>query len=154
MLQTLFLIAKVEKIGGLFDFDGTLPIIALQFLVLMYLLNILLYTPLLNVISERNQYINKNLTQASLILAQATKLSQQYELELVKTRKEAQLEISIAQRSHKKILELEVQSSQKIFDSYLTNITNNLKAEKSEILTSLEEEIDSLSNEIMIKITT
>lgn len=154
MSKSLVLFLALEKPGGLFDFDGTLPVIAIQFLILMFLLNIILYTPLLNVINERNQYINKNLAQASIFLTQANKLSKQYEDELLKARKEAQLEISTLQKLHKSILETEIKSSQQIFDNYLLKIINNLKVEKSRILTSLEKEINSLSNEIMVRIVT
>ena len=120
----------------------------------MLLLNTILYTPLLNVINERNQYINKNLAQASIILTQANKLTKQYEDQLLKARKKAQLEIASVQKVHKTILETEMKCTQKIFDNYLIKILNNLKVEKSRILTSLEKEINSLTNEIMVRIVT
>jgi F-type H+-transporting ATPase subunit b len=154
MSLSLILFLTLEKSGGLFDFDGTLPVIGIQFLVFMLLLNTILYTPLLNVINERNQYINKNLAQASNILTQANKLTKQYEDQLLKARKKAQFEIASVQKMHKTILEEEIKSSQKIFDSYLIKILNNLKVEKSRVLTSLEKEINSLTNEIMVRIVT
>lgn len=154
MSTNLILFLTLEKPGGLFDFDGTLPVIGIQFLVFMILLNTILYTPLLNVINERNQYINKNLAQASIILTQANKLTKQYEDQLLKARKKAQLEVALVQKVHKTILETEIKFSQKIFDNYLIKILNNLKIEKSRILTSLEKEINSLTNEIMVRIVT
>lgn len=154
MSPNLILFLTLEKSGGLFDFDGTLPVIGIQFLIFMFLLNTILYTPLLNVINERNQYINKNLAQASIILTQANKLTKQYEDQLLKARKKAQLEIASVQKVHKTILETEIKSSQKNFDNYLMKILNNLKVEKSRILTSLEKEINSLTNEIMVRIVT
>ena len=33
------LIIGTEKTGGLFDFDGTLPVIAIQFVLFMFILN-------------------------------------------------------------------------------------------------------------------
>lgn len=154
MSPNLILFLTLERSGGLFDFDGTLPVIGIQFLIFMFLLNTILYTPLLNVINERNQYINKNLAQASIILTQANKLTKQYEDQLLKARKKAQLEIASVQKVHKIILETEIKSSQKIFDNYLIKILNNLKIEKSRILSSLEKEINSLTNEIMVRIVT
>jgi F-type H+-transporting ATPase subunit b len=154
MSPNLILFLTLERSGGLFDFDGTLPVIGIQFLIFMFLLNTILYTPLLTVINERNQYINKNLAQASIILTQANKLTKQYEDQLLKARKKAQLEIASVQKIHKTILETEIKSSQKIFDNYLIKILNNLKIEKSRILSSLEKEINSLTNEIMVRIVT
>jgi len=152
MTEISILFLASEKPGGLFDFDGTLPLMAIQFLALMFLLNFILYTPLLNVINDRNQYISKNLASASSILSQSNQLIKQYETELAKARKEAQLEISTLQKLHKSILETEARSSQKVIDEFLVKITNSFKAKKDKVLVSLESEIDSLSSQIISKI--
>ena len=55
--------------GGLFDIDATLPLVAIQFVLLMIVLNILLYNPLLTVMAERNEYILNNLITASIALS-------------------------------------------------------------------------------------
>lgn len=152
MTETSIFFLATEKTGGLFDFDGTLPLVAIQFLALMFLLNFILYTPLLNIINDRNQYINKNLANASSILSQSNQLIKQYESELAKARKEAQLEISTLQKLHKSILETEARSSQKTIDDFLVKITNSFKVKKDKVLVSLESEIDSLSSQIISKI--
>src|SRR6476620_6329271 len=152
MMDTSILFLATEKEGGLFDLDGTLPLMAIQFLALMFLLNLILYTPLLNTINDRNQYISKNLANASSILSQSNQLIKQYENELAKARKEAQLEISTLQKLHKNILEVEARSSQKIIDEFVVKITNSFKIQKNEVLVSLENEIDSLSSQIISKI--
>lgn len=152
MTETSIFFLATEKTGGLFDFDGTLPLVAIQFLALMFLLNFILYTPLLNIINDRNLYINKNLANASSILSQSNQLIKQYESELAKARKEAQLEISTLQKLHKSILETEARSSQKTIDDFLVKITNSFKVKKDKVLVSLESEIDSLSSQIISKI--
>jgi F-type H+-transporting ATPase subunit b len=152
MIKLSILCLALEKSGGLFDFDGTLPLIAFQFLILMIILNIILYTPLLNIITERDEYINKNLVQASAILIKANNLNSRYEIELLKLKKEAQLEILTLQKLHKNLLEKEIKTSQKIFDNYLIDVISNLEIDKSKILIHLEKEINSLSSEIMMKI--
>jgi len=90
--------SEVTGPGGLFDIDATLPLVAIQFLLLMVILNVILYSPLLSVITERNEYILNNLAKASEILAQANELTGQYEQELNSVRKEAQLEITNSQK--------------------------------------------------------
>ena len=109
--------SEVSGPGGLFDINATLPLVAIQFLLLMVVLNVILYNPLLTVIEERKEYILTNLSEASKILAEANKLTTQYEQELDDVRKQAQLEITKAQNIHKEILEVEVNISQK----YLIN---------------------------------
>ena len=44
----------------MFDFDATLPLMAVQFLILMILLNQIFYKPLGQAIDLRTEYIRKN----------------------------------------------------------------------------------------------
>ena len=136
--------SEVSGPGGLFDIDATLPLVAIQFLLLMVLLNVILYNPLLTIIEERKEYILTNLSKASEILAEANKLTTQYEQELDSVRKEAQLEITNSQKIHKEILEVELNISQKYIDNLLDTITKDLLAKKDIALHSLDEIVSSL----------
>jgi len=91
--------SEVSGPGGLFDLNATLPLVAIQFVLLMFILNIVLYNPLLTIIEERKDYILTNLSEASKILAEANKLTTQYEQELDDVRKQAQLEITKSQKN-------------------------------------------------------
>ena len=122
-LSILISSSEVSGPGGLFDINATLPLVTIQFVLLVVVLNILLYSPLLTVIEERKEYILTNLGKASEILAEANKLTEQYEQELTSVRKEAQLEITNSQKIHKEILEIELNISQKYIDNLLDNIT-------------------------------
>ena len=81
-LSILISSSEVSGPGGLFDIDATLPLVAIQFVLLTVVLNIILYNPLLTIIEERKEYILTNLSKASEILAEANKLTEQYEQEL------------------------------------------------------------------------
>ena len=136
--------SEVSGPGGLFDIDATLPLVAIQFLLLMVLLNVILYNPLLTIIEERKEYILTNLSKASEILAEANKLTTQYEQELDSVRKEAQLEITNSQKIHKEILEVELNISQKYIDNLLDTITKDLLTKKDIALNNLDEIVESL----------
>ena len=140
--------SEVSGPGGLFDIDATLPLVAIQFLLLMVILNIILYNPLLTVIEERKEYILTNLSKASEILAEANKLTTKYEQELDSVRKEAQLEITNSQKIHKEILEVELNISQKYIDNLLDTITKDLLAKKDIALNNLDEIVQSLAANI------
>ena len=140
--------AEVSGPGGLFDINATLPLVAIQFSLLMILLNTILYSPLLKVIEERKEYILVNLGKASELLAEANQLTQQYEQELASVRKDAQLEIANSQKIHKEILEIELDISQKYIDNLLDNTTKDLIAKKDATLDSLDEIVKSLCNTI------
>ena len=140
--------SEVNGPGGLFDIDATLPLVAIQFLLLMVILNIILYNPLLRIIEERKEYILTNLSKASEILAEANKLTTQYEQELDSVRKEAQLEITNSQKIHKEILEVELNISQKYIDNLLETIAEDLSEKRNIALNSLDGIVQSLCGDI------
>ncbi len=152
-LSILISSSEVSGPGGLFDFDATLPLVAIQFMLLTFLLNILLYNPLLTVMTERKDYILSNLGKASEILAEADKLTTQYEQELTSVRKEAQLEITNSQKIHKEILEIELTISQKYIDNLLDTIQKDLISKKEIALNSLDTIVQSLCRTIETKLS-
>ena len=152
-LSILISSSEVSGPGGLFDFNLTLPLVAIQFVLLTVLLNIILYNPLLTVIEERKEYILTNLGKASEILAEADKLTTQYEQELTSVRKEAQLEITNSQKIHKEILEIELNISQKYIDNLLDTIQKDLLSKKNMALNSLDEIVQSLCADIETRLS-
>jgi F-type H+-transporting ATPase subunit b len=91
--------SEVSGPGGLFDLNATLPLVAIQFVLLMFILNVTLYNPLLTIIEERKDYILTNLSEASDILQKANELTTKYEQELEDIRKQAQSEITKSQKN-------------------------------------------------------
>jgi F-type H+-transporting ATPase subunit b len=152
-LSILISSSEVSGPGGLFDINATLPLVAIQFVLLTVILNIILYNPLLTIIEERKEYILTNLSKASEILAEANKLTEQYEQELTSVRKEAQLEITNSQKIHKEILEAELNGSQKSIDNLLNTITKDLLTKKDIALNSLDEIVQSLCVDIETKLS-
>ena len=152
-LSILISSSEVSGPGGLFDFNLTLPLVAIQFVLLTVLLNIILYNPLLTVIEERKEYILTNLSKASELLAEANKLTEQYEQELNNVRKEAQSEITNSQKIHKEILEIELDISQKYIDNLLDTIQKDLLAKKNMALNSLDEIVQSLCVDIEARLS-
>jgi F-type H+-transporting ATPase subunit b len=152
-LSMLISTSEVSGPGGLFDIGATLPLVAIQFLLLMVILNIILYSPLLAIIEERKEYILTNLGKASEILAEANNLTTQYEEELTSVRKEAQLEITSSQKIHKEILETELNISQKYIDNLLDTIIKDLVAKRNIALSNLDEIVQSLCTDIETRLS-
>ena len=86
-------------------------------------------------------------------MAEANKLTKQYEQELANVRKEAQLEITNAQKIHKEILEIELKISQKYIDNLLDSIQKDLLAKKEIALNSLDDIVKSLSADIETRLS-
>jgi F-type H+-transporting ATPase subunit b len=138
--------------GGLFDFGATLPLLAIQFLILMFVLNTILYNPLLTVMNERNEYIVSNLTKSAKLIAETTEIKTTYENEILEARKAAQLEITQCQKSYKELFDIELNKVQERYDSILAEYDSTLANEKASALTKLETEIESISEQILGKI--
>jgi len=152
-LSILISSSEVSGPGGLFDINATLPLVAIQFILLMVILNIILYSPLLTIIEERKEYILSRLAEASGKLAQAKQLTTQYEQDLETARKEAQLEIANSQNIHKEILDIELDISQKYINSLLETISSDLLNKKKTALDSLDSNVQALCNEVEAKLS-
>jgi F-type H+-transporting ATPase subunit b len=141
-----------EEKGGLFDIGASVPLIAVQFLALMFILDNILYSPLIEVINSRNTFILGNLSKASELIASASEITKKYEEELLVVRKSAQQDLATSQKSNKEILELELQTSQKYINELVTKIFADFGAKKEQVLATLESETTALSNQILDKL--
>ena len=151
-LSILISSSEVSGPGGLFDFNATLPLVAIQFVLLMLILNIILYNPLLTIIEERKEYILNNLAQASEILTQANELTSYYEQELSKVRKEGQLLVTEGQKIHKELLDIELDASQVYLDKLLDANIEDLLNKQKIALSNLDKLVESLRYEITKKL--
>ena len=70
--------SEVNGPGGLFDFNATLPLVAIQFLLLMVLLNIILYNPLIAIAEKREVEISSINADTKKISRKAEKLKNIY----------------------------------------------------------------------------
>jgi len=156
MTNSLFALAlqaaSTESEGGLFDFNATLPLMAIQILLLMVILNLLFYKPIGQILDERDEYIRKQLTQAAEILTKAEEITKQYELDLAQERREAQSIIASAQKAAQEVVALEIRQAQKDTEQLVTEATNQLNSQKEKALKALEEQVSSLSEQIKNKL--
>lgn len=144
----------VEKTaeGGLFDFDATLPLMAIQFLVLAALLNKLFYKPIGQAIDSRSDYIRTNLVGAKERLDKAEALAAQYEQELRTVRREAQATVASAQAEAQKIVADELKSAQEQALAEREKAAKEIEAQRQSAFSSLEREVDTLSEAIAAKL--
>nr|QCI07668.1 ATP synthase CF0 subunit II [Nitophyllum punctatum] len=153
-LLSSFIIQAITKEheGGLFDFNATLPLMALQFLVLTILLNFLFYKPISNILDQRSEYIRNSLTSASASLLKANELTSQYENKLAESRKDAQNIIKQAQQEAQLLVSNKIKDAQKNAENLLANAYQELSIQKEQALKSLENQVDMLSNQIRLKV--
>ena len=150
--QIFILLAEETEKGVLFDIGATLPLVAIQFLMLMFILNILLYNPLLTLVNERNEYVLDNLNKASEMTLAAKELNIKYESELIITKKEAKLEITELQKLQQEKFNNELKTSQKNIESLIQTVLESFNKKKFITLNNLENEIKILSNQMLNKL--
>jgi F-type H+-transporting ATPase subunit b len=141
-----------EGAGGLFDFNATLPIMALQFILLTVVLTFVFYKPVAKVIEDRDTMINNNLTEASAKLLKADQLYKQYDEQLKFARSNAQLIIAESEKEAKEIVAEEINKAKDDASKLIQQTNTELESQKSLALQKLETQVDELSDLIKDKL--
>jgi len=146
------MLAMSEGAGGLFDFNATLPLMAIQFVLLMVVLTFIFYKPVSKVLDDREQYISGNLTQASEKLIKADELYSQYDEQLKTAKVGAQATIAQAEKEAKDAVALEIGQARDDAAKLIERTNKELEAQKSLALEKLETQVDELSQLIKEKL--
>jgi len=146
------LLAMTEGAGGLFDFNATLPLMAIQFVLLMVVLTFIFYKSVSKVLEDREEYISGNLTQASDKLIKADELYKQYDEQLKTAKVNAQATIAKAEKEAKDSVALEIGEARADAAKLIERTNKELEAQKSTALAQLETQVDELSQLIKEKL--
>ena len=103
----------IEGAGGLFDFNATLPLMAIQFILLSVVLTFVFYKPISKVVDDRNLYIKKNFEAAYEKLAKADALNEQYDEKLRIANLSARTFISESEKEVKALVASEISKAGK-----------------------------------------
>ncbi|MGH2416557.1 MAG: F0F1 ATP synthase subunit B' [Microcystaceae cyanobacterium] len=136
----------------MFDFDATLPVMAVQFLILAVLLNTIFYKPLNKVLDERAEYIRSNEAESRERLSKAELLAKQYEQQLSEARKQSQDIIAAAQADAKRIADEKVAEATRESQTQKEEAARDIEQQKQEALRALEQQVDALSHQILEKL--
>jgi len=145
-------LAISEGAGGLFDFNATLPLMALQFVLLTTILTFVFYKPVAKVLEERETLISGNLTTASEKLLQADSLYEQYDEQLKEARKSAQSIILASEKEAKQIVASEIEQARTDAAKLIDKTNRELETQKTLALEKLETQVDELSDLIKEKL--
>lgn len=136
----------------MFDFDATLPLMAVQFLILMVVLNAIFYKPLTKALEDRDEYVLNRESDARERLAKAEQLAKQYEQELAGSRKQAGATIAEAQAEADKIAAQQIAEAGAEAQKMREQAQQELDGQKEEAMRSLEQQVDALSRQILEKL--
>lgn len=141
-----------EAAGGLFDFNATLPLEALQFLLLTFVLRLIFYKPMGEFIDKRNHYSKNNLLEATAKLLLADELCQLYDERVKQAKKEGQDLIAKAVSEANEIVDKEVTQTKADAASLIKEANKEFQAQKKLVLQQLEPQIDVISQLIKEKL--
>ena len=146
------MLAMTEGAGGLFDFNATLPLMAIHFVLLTVALTFVFYKPVSKVIDERETFISGNLNQASEKLITADELYKQYDEQLKTAKANAQSVIAKSEKEAKDAVALEIGQARTDAAVLIEKTNKELEAQKSLALEQLEKQVDELSQLIKEKL--
>ena len=152
LMPTTHMLAMTEGAGGLFDFNATLPLMAIQFMLLSVVLTFVFYKPVSKVIDDREEYINGNLTTASEKLIKADELYSQYDEQLKTARVSAQAIIAQSEKEAKDVVAAEINEARKDASKLIERTNRELEDQKTLALEQLESQVDDLSQLIKEKL--
>ncbi|MCX7592590.1 MAG: F0F1 ATP synthase subunit B' [Fischerella sp.] len=136
----------------MFDFDATLPLMALQFLLLAAVLNVIFYKPLTKALDDRDNYIRTNNLEARERLAKAERLTKEYERQLAEARRQSQAIVAEAQAEAQKITAEKIAEAQREAQAQREQVAQEIEQQKQEALRSLEQQVDAFSRQILEKL--
>jgi F-type H+-transporting ATPase subunit b len=151
-MPTIHMLAMTEGAGGLFDFNATLPLMAIQFVLLTVALTFVFYKPVAKVLDDRETYINTNLTSASDKLLTADELYKQYEEQLKTARVNAQAVIAQSEKEAKDAVSVEIGEARADAAKLIEKTNKELEAQKSLAIEKLDTQIDEISQLIKEKL--
>ena len=151
-MPLMHIIAAAEGAGGLFDFNATLPLMAIQFVLLTVVLTFVFYKPVSKVLDERETKISTNLADASEKLIKADELYKQYDEQLKLARTNAQSVIAESEKEAKEIVASEINQARQDAAVLIQQTNKELEAQKALALQKLETQVEDLSQLIKEKL--
>lgn len=130
--------------GGLFDLDATLPLMAVQVVLLTFILNALFFRPVGRAVEEREGFIATSRADAKQKLAQVQRLEADLADQLREARQEAQRLIVEAEQETDKLYREALASAQAESIAAREKARRDIEAEKEQAMATLKADADRL----------
>ena len=144
MTSWLLLAEAGAQEGGLFDLDATLPLMAVQVVLLTLILNALFFRPVGRAVEEREGYIATSRADAKQKLAQAQRLEADLTEQLKEARQQAQQLIVEAEQEVDKLYREALAAAQADANATREQARREIEAQRDQAMASLVSESDRL----------
>ena len=152
-MTTWLLLAEAgAQEGGLFDLDATLPLMALQVVLLTFILNALFFRPVGKAVEDREGYINTSRAEAKSKLAQAERLEADLKAQLKGARQEAQTLVVAAEQEMERLYRAAVAEATAAANASREAARREIDAEREKATAQLEQQAVALGNQIVSRL--
>ena len=135
--------------GGLFDLDATLPLMALQVVLLTFLLNALFFRPVGKAVEDREGYITTSRAQAKEKLAQAERLEADLREQLKEARLQAQKVVVEAEQESDKLYRAAMALAQAESIASREQARREIDSQRTAAMNQLEGDAAKLADQIV-----
>jgi F-type H+-transporting ATPase subunit b len=152
MTSWLLLAEAGAQEGGLFDLDATLPLMALQVVLLTFILNALFFRPVGKAVEDREGYINTSRAEAKSKLAQAERLEADLKDQLKGARQDAQALVVAAEQEMDRLYRSAVAEATAAANASREQARRQIDAERDQAIAALEQQSDVLADQIVSRL--
>ena len=135
--------------GGLFDFDATLPLMAVQVVILTFILNSLFFKPVGKVVEERENFINTSRSEAKKKLEEVKQLESDLKNQLKEARLAAQKVINEAEEDSQNLYKEALALANADANSSREKARFEIESQRNDALSKLTEDSDQISDLIV-----
>jgi F-type H+-transporting ATPase subunit b len=135
--------------GGLFDLDATLPLMAVQVVLLTFILNALFFRPVGRVVEERDGYITTSRAEAKQKLAQAERLEADLKAQLKDARLATQKLIQEAEQDSDKLYREALAAATADANASREKARREIDAQRASALSQLQGDANQLGDLIV-----
>jgi len=135
--------------GGLFDLDATLPLMAVQVVLLTFLLNSLFFRPVGKVVEDREGYISTSRADAKQKLAQVQRLEADLAEQLRGARQAAQAAIVDAEQEVDRLYREALATAEAEANRTREQARREIEAQRESAQSQLMAQVDQLSAQII-----
>jgi F-type H+-transporting ATPase subunit b len=144
MHSWLLLAEAATPKGGLFDLDATLPLMAVQVVILTFILNALFFRPVGQAVEEREGFISTSRAQAKEKLAQAERLEADLKAQLLDARRQSQSVIVEAEQEVDRLYREALALAQAEANTQRESSRQQVEAQKQQAFAGLDAQADRL----------
>ena len=138
--------------GGLFDLDATLPLMAVQVVLLTFLLNALFFRPVGKAVEDREGYIGTSRAQAKEKLAQVERLEADLKGQLREARQQSQKLITDAEQEMDLLHRSALSEATAEANASRERARRQIDAEREQAMTRLSGEAEKLGDLIVSRL--